>query len=242
MSRNDHASFVALFVKNQRRIYGYILTVVPNCNEADDLFQQTSLVLWEKAAEFRPEGDFVRWACGVALNVIRNYRVKKRRDRHWFSYEMMARIADVRAEKSEWLDRMSAALGACMDELAPFDRELLVLVTRASGRSETCPKTWLDRELRPPALAPNPASCSRASSRKARGSLNHVPIEPSHDRLRDYAERYCDGMLSAEETAVLERQLRDDPQALVLRTRSGNSLADCLERPRPRRRRRRRGT
>ena len=127
MSRNDHASFVALFVKNQRRIYGYILTVVPNCNEADNLFQQTSLVLWEKAAEFRPEGDFVRWACGVALNVIRNYRVKKRRDRHWFSYEMMARIADVRAEKSEWLDRMSAALGACMDELAPFDRELLVL-------------------------------------------------------------------------------------------------------------------
>ena len=127
MSRDDYALFVALFVKNQRRIYGYIMTVVPNCNEADDLFQQTSLVLWEKAADFRAEGDFVRWACGVARNVIRNYRVKKRRDRHWFSDEMMARIADVRAEKSEWLDRMSAALGACMDELAPFDRELLVL-------------------------------------------------------------------------------------------------------------------
>ena len=122
----DHdPSFVALFVKNQRRIYGYILTVVPNCNEADDLFQQTSLVLWEKAGEFRPEGDFVRWACGIALNVIRNYRVKKRRDRHWFSDDMMNRIAEVRAERSEWLERALAALGVCMEDLGPLDRELL---------------------------------------------------------------------------------------------------------------------
>ena len=43
-----------MFVKNQRRIYGYILTVVPDCNEADDLFQQTSLVLWEKAGVYWP--------------------------------------------------------------------------------------------------------------------------------------------------------------------------------------------
>jgi RNA polymerase sigma-70 factor, ECF subfamily len=124
----DHdPSFVALFVKNQRRIYGYILTVVPDCNEADDLFQQTSLVLWEKAAQFRPEGDFVRWACGIALNVIRNYRVKRGRDRHCFSDEMMARIAEVRAEKSEWLEAGLAALRACMRELDPFDRRLLDL-------------------------------------------------------------------------------------------------------------------
>ena len=57
-------------------------------------------------------------------------------------------------------------------------------------------------------------------------------IEPSDDRLRreegssprvpgnvpffpaDCLGRYCDGTLSAEETAALERQLRDDPQAL----------------------------
>lgn len=124
----DHdPSFVALFVKNQRRIYGYILTVVPDCNEADDLFQQTSLVLWEKAGEFRPEGDFVRWACGIAFNVIRNYRVKKRRDRHCFSDEMMARLAEVRAEKSAWLDAALVALRTCMQDLEPFDRRLLEL-------------------------------------------------------------------------------------------------------------------
>ena len=39
----------------------------------------------------------------------------------------------------------------------------------------------------------------------------------SQDRslaLREYTERYCDGALSAEQTAELERSLRDDPSAL----------------------------
>jgi len=135
------SSFVALFVRNQRRIYGYIMTVVPNCNEADDLFQQTSLVLWEKAGEFRPEGaghkldrspsspdeGFVRWACGIAFNIVRNWRVKKRRDRHYFSEAMMAHIADVRAEKSPWLEEALLALGVCTEDLSPFERRLLGL-------------------------------------------------------------------------------------------------------------------
>jgi RNA polymerase sigma-70 factor (ECF subfamily) len=127
VSTNHDPTFVALFVKHQRRIYGYILTVVPDCNEADDLFQQTSLILWEKSGEFRPEADFVRWACGIAFNVIRNYRVKKRRDRHCFSDEMMARLAEVRTQKSDWLDGAISALGLCMEELDSFDRRLLTL-------------------------------------------------------------------------------------------------------------------
>ncbi len=127
MSSDHDLQFVALFVKHQRRIYGYILTVVPDCNEADDLFQQTSLILWEKSKEFRPDGDFVRWACGIAFNVIRNYRTKKRRDRHCFSDEMVARLAEVRAQKSDWLDGAISVLGMCIEELDTFDRRLLTL-------------------------------------------------------------------------------------------------------------------
>lgn len=132
MSIDHDPSFVSLFVKNQRRIYGYILTLVPDCNEADDLFQQTSMVLWAKAGEFRPRAeseseDFVRWGCGIAHNLIRNWRVKRRRDRHCFSDEMMARIAAARIEKSPWLDAALASLGACMDELKPKERDLLDL-------------------------------------------------------------------------------------------------------------------
>lgn len=127
MAAINDAEFVSLLVKNQRRIYGYILTVVPDCNEADDLYQQTSMVLWEKRGQFDAGGDFVRWGCGIAHNLIRNWCVKRRRDRHCFSAELMAQIAAVRAEKSEWLETALTALSGCMDDLDEFDRRLLNL-------------------------------------------------------------------------------------------------------------------
>ena len=125
MAGDHDQNFVSLFVRNQRRLYGYILTAVPDFNDADDIFQQTSMVLWEKAAEFRADGDFVRWACGIAFNIIRNYRVKQRRDRHCFSDEMLSRIAEVRVEKSAWLEDMLHALSGCVDQLLPADQNLL---------------------------------------------------------------------------------------------------------------------
>ena len=213
----DHdPSFVALFVENQRRIYGYILTVVPDCNEADDLFQQTSLVLWEKAGEFRPEGDFVRWACGVAFNVIRNYRVKKRRDRHCFSEEMMAQLAEVRAEKSEWLEAALAGLA----HVHEGPRPLRPPAADALLRGDTVDPRGIrgsgaDGELRLPAFAPYPravAGVHRAKDSREGGAMTQA--ESQYDPLREYAEQYCSGTLSAEQTAALEQRLRDDPRAM----------------------------
>ena len=213
----DHdPSFVALFVKNQRRIYGYILTVVPDCNEADDLFQQTSLVLWEKAGEFRPEGDFVRWACGIAFNVIRNYRVKKRRDRHCFSDEMMAQLGrgaggeiGVARSRAGRLAHVHAgprplrppAAGALLRGDAVDPRGI-----RGSGS---------DGELRLPAFAPYPravAGVHRAKDSREDGAMTQAELQD--DPLREYAQQYCSGTLSAEQTAALEQRLRDDPRAM----------------------------
>jgi RNA polymerase sigma-70 factor (ECF subfamily) len=85
------------------------------------------MVLWQKSHEFRPDGDFVHWACGIAFNLIRNYRVKKRRDRHCFSDEMIAQIAEVRSKRSDWLDTKLEALGDCMEDIQLNDRQLLSL-------------------------------------------------------------------------------------------------------------------
>lgn len=69
----------------------------------------------------------MRWGCGITHNAIRNWRVKRGRDRHCFSDEMLARLATVRSEKSEWLDGALAALGICMDDLKPDEQKLLNL-------------------------------------------------------------------------------------------------------------------
>src|SRR5262249_54956902 len=46
--------FLPLFLQNQRRLYAYILTLLPNRADADDVLQEASLVMWDKFDERAP--------------------------------------------------------------------------------------------------------------------------------------------------------------------------------------------
>ena len=53
--------FLPLFIRFERRIYSYIFTLVPQRADADDLLQETSLVLWDKFDVASPPNDFLAW-------------------------------------------------------------------------------------------------------------------------------------------------------------------------------------
>lgn len=129
-----HQEFADLFVRHQRRVYGYILTIVANTNDADDLFSETSLILWKRVEDFDFDADFTAWACGIARNVIRNWRVKQGRDRHLFSDEMLAQLGSEREEASDWLNDIRDALRGCLAQLKPAQRQF---VQRCYGGKET---------------------------------------------------------------------------------------------------------
>ena len=57
---------VALLTQHQRRIFAYIYTLVPNRTDAEDILQETSLIICEKFHDFKPGTDFVAWACQIA--------------------------------------------------------------------------------------------------------------------------------------------------------------------------------
>lgn len=57
---------MALMTRHQRQIFSYIYTLVPRRHDAEDLLQETSVVICEKFEEFRPGTDFVAWACQIA--------------------------------------------------------------------------------------------------------------------------------------------------------------------------------
>ncbi|MBN2209936.1 MAG: sigma-70 family RNA polymerase sigma factor [Sedimentisphaerales bacterium] len=58
--------FLRLIVPNNRRIYAYILTMVHNIADADDIMQETSAVMWRKFSEFKPGTDFAAWGIQIA--------------------------------------------------------------------------------------------------------------------------------------------------------------------------------
>lgn len=120
-----HAEFLRLYTQSYRRIYGFILTLLPHPADADEVLQETSIVLWNKLDEFRPGSDFVRWACGVALRQVLRHRRSQQQLPRSLSVELLEQIADERQASEELLDRRARALQACIERLGDRDRELL---------------------------------------------------------------------------------------------------------------------
>ena len=63
----DVEEFVGLLMGSQQRVFSYILTLLPNVADAQDVLQETSIVLWRRLAEYEPGTDFTAWASGWHL-------------------------------------------------------------------------------------------------------------------------------------------------------------------------------
>jgi RNA polymerase sigma-70 factor (ECF subfamily) len=57
----DGREFIRLLTANQSRIYAYIVSLVPNFNDADDIMQETTTMMWERKEDFESGTDFVAW-------------------------------------------------------------------------------------------------------------------------------------------------------------------------------------
>lgn len=119
-------SFTELLQRNHRRLYGYIFALVRNYADAQEVFQQTSLTLWEKFDEYRQGTNFCTWACAVArFKAFDLLKQRRRREAH-FSDDFNVKIAEVHARlPSEEFEARSVALEDCIEKLPPLQRDLL---------------------------------------------------------------------------------------------------------------------
>ncbi len=130
MDASSAEEFVRLFSKSQHRILGFIHTLVPNLPEAEDVLQETSVILWKKWPEFQRDRDFVKWACGIArFEVFRNLRQNKRTPLY-LSESVLNQIADIaldEAKDNRRFEESGTALNACLQELPESDQRILNL-------------------------------------------------------------------------------------------------------------------
>lgn len=117
--------FVAEITKCQRRLYGFIRTLVYDAAAIEEVLQETNLALWEQAGRFQPGTDFMAWACRVAWFKVLEHRRARRRQRLAFSMELMETIADEAIIDLEQLERRERALAACVEELSDRHRQVL---------------------------------------------------------------------------------------------------------------------
>src|SRR5262245_65327562 len=110
--------------QDQTRLYGYIHSLVRDLNDADDLFQQTTLILWKKFGEFNRRASFFAWACGIARLEVANFLRSRGRQRLYFSDDLSLLLVEAQAEMvSEEMDDRRGALARCVEKLRQRDRE-----------------------------------------------------------------------------------------------------------------------
>src|SRR3982750_2445193 len=129
----NRKQLVALLTQHQRRIFAYIYTMVPNRTDADDILQETSLIICEKFSDFEPGTDFVAWACQIAYWRVRYARQKFARSKVFFNQDVLDAVAATAGGMNSELDNRHEALSHCLQKLNTRDRELLLTRYEAGG-------------------------------------------------------------------------------------------------------------
>ncbi len=129
-----------LMVQHQRAIFSFIYSLVPNRSDAEELLQETSLVICEKFGEFKPGTNFVAWACQIALWRVRAARQKFARAKILFDDALLGRVAATSIRLHDELSERHAALENCLEKLSPRQRQFLMTRYAPGGSVEMAAK------------------------------------------------------------------------------------------------------
>ena len=107
-------------------LFAFIYTIVQNHADAEDVYQQVTMVLWKKFDSFILGTNFNAWATKVAHNLARDFVRSRRRNAIAFSDEVIEAIASAYQEKRSWTSSdTSDALNQCLMKLSEKDRSLV---------------------------------------------------------------------------------------------------------------------
>jgi RNA polymerase sigma-70 factor (ECF subfamily) len=105
----------------------YIRAFVPHVPDAEDIMQETALVMWCRFDQFKEDGDFAAWGIGIARHFVLKLEHKRFNKRIKFSSEIVALLEKSMATHARYNDARVAAVQRCRGKLPAQDAELVRL-------------------------------------------------------------------------------------------------------------------
>ncbi len=127
MSDSDgEKAFLKLFTGARDDIMAYLYSLTLSHADAEDIFQDVSLLLWEKFGDWRPDGNFRAWARKMAWNKVQNWR-RLKSEAVWDPDVIAAldRAFDEEEKERGALADVKAALEHCLARLSAVNRLIL---------------------------------------------------------------------------------------------------------------------
>jgi RNA polymerase sigma-70 factor, ECF subfamily len=122
-SRGDDEAFGRLAFAAQDDLYRFALAQGLASHDAAEAVQEALLRAYRSRRDWRKGADAATWLCGITLNVVREMRRAKRRDRESpLDPEALAALADTADRSEQTLSHLAEAI----DALPPRQREAVV--------------------------------------------------------------------------------------------------------------------
>jgi RNA polymerase sigma-70 factor (ECF subfamily) len=117
--------FLKVFLANEREVYRYVAALVPHFGDAQEIVQQTAVVLWEKFDQYDASRPFAPWACRFALNVTRQWMARRKRWKTLLDGELIEELAMRREQLRPEFDARLTHLEGCLQKLPEKQRGLV---------------------------------------------------------------------------------------------------------------------
>lgn len=140
-----HEDFIRLLLKSEREMLRYVMTIVPQLADAQEILQETAVALWKKIDQYDSSLPFTPWACRFAANKAKEHLRKQGRWAGFLDEDVAALLLTRREQISESLDRRIGPLRECLGDLPQrsqtvirqyyFDQTPIGEISRSAGRS-----------------------------------------------------------------------------------------------------------
>ena len=117
--------FLRVFLASEREIYRYVAALVPPTADAQEIVQQTAVVLWEKFDQYDASRPFAPWACRFALNVTRQWLARRQRWKALLDGGLAEELALRREQLRPEFDARLVHLDHCLQKLPEKQRALV---------------------------------------------------------------------------------------------------------------------
>jgi RNA polymerase sigma-70 factor (ECF subfamily) len=119
--------FLELLTANERSLSLYVHTLVPRDSAAEDILQQTKLLLWKHFDDFQIGTHFLAWARKTAFHQILTHRRHKKREHLPLDEVSLEALGAAVSELASEIPQRHEALRHCLAKLPTEHRQLVHL-------------------------------------------------------------------------------------------------------------------
>ena len=122
-----YQEFMALVLAHQTKINSFIVYMVPQKQDSEDIFQDTLMEMWRKYDQFEDGSNFLAWSYTIAKYKVLNYRRKKKNNKMQFNDQLIQIIENESAHSINLIESRIGRLKECVRALSLKESKLIRL-------------------------------------------------------------------------------------------------------------------